>query len=925
MNQNNYQRAGASRAHTSERQIESIIGISRNFNLTASDISAFEASGISLETQKFYGLRRVTDEIGAEVVGQKRVAGRSFAGIVLPIYSEPGSGKHSEFELRRDEPDKVIKDGVKKEEGKYLRPAGKSFLAYPPNATLEECRDVSIPVIVCEGTKKMLALEERATYKLAPGEKRRFLPVAISGVHGLRGKVGSERGADGELKSVKGLLIGFQKLELKHRVVIILFDNDVHTNFKVRLAQHKTGETIQNEKQAVVYFVDLPKAAGDKIGVDDLLGRWQTEGGADSSLQNLEDLLKTKYRYSEEIKSTVAEGKLTIGVQSSDRKKCKVSAKDADGGTLAIDTFNLSEADKRNKFIKQINEALTLSEDEKTEVARELLKLADASELLTEAKDATPKNDEVIETNFQVLKDSRIIEQVYGGLAIYDPETGEHEILEAATDSDGTTYKPIDDELFTKKGGIYLAETLTEYGTEPELIADIEKYLLMYLDLKPLFLKLTALYILFTYISDSDSILELSYLNATGDAGSGKSRFGLAVCIASHRGLSLITPSAASLYRIVDKFQPTLFLDEFNSDANSDDAAAIIQILNAGFQQTAQIPRQIATADGKYKTEMFNPFCPKIIGSLKQSASNAFNSRCIEIQMERTIRNDIPLRLSRKLLNDALMLRNKLTLWRMRNIQADFDAKLDRAERELRESGIMPRSIQINIPLFALINDDNLKSEFIALLKGRDVVLNDEKQQTFDGELIKTLHTILFDVEEGADGKAAARWSDAVQSEPADGELCEHLRIEKVVLMLNHDRNPKDQFNSRYVGRKISGFGLRSDQILSRKSEYHKKSAILFDAHRLKVIFKNYGLPLPPDFCLDQLDQDGKPLPFNGLTWSKEDFSKTVQKTHLDQVKPNGSNSNGEWSNWSKENSGKGVTDKINENNCNSDREVFEV
>lgn len=920
-NQND-QRAGASRAPLSERKIENHVGISRDFNLTPSDVRSFEASGIPLELQKAYGLRRVNDEIGAGVVCQQRVAGRSFAGIVLPIYSEPGSGRHSEFELRRDEPDKVIKDGVEKQEGKYLRPPGKAFLAFPPDVTAAELADITIPIVLCEGTKKMLSADFISKYKLSPNENRRFIPVAVSGVYGLRGKVGTARGADGELRPVKGLLPDLQKIEMKHRAVIVIFDNDTETNFKVKIARQKAGEILQNEKGAIIYFVDLPKSS-EKVGLDDLLGEWHGAGGADLALQNGLELLETKYRFSEAIKSIICEGKIVIGISAADRKKCKVSAKGEGGETLAIDTFNLSEADRRNKFLKQIETALTLSGNEKTDVARELLKLADASELLTAASDAPPKSDEVIETNFQVLQDNRIIEQVYGGLAIYDPETDTHTLADTVSDLDGVIYKSIDDELFTKKGGIYLADELTEYGTEAELISDIEKYLSSYLDLKPLFLKLTALYILFTYIFDSESILELSYLNATGDAGSGKSRFGLAVCIASHRGLSLITPSAASLYRIVDKFQPTLFLDEFNSDVNSDDAAAIIQILNAGFQQTAQIPRQVASADGKYKTEMFNPFCPKIIGSLKQSASNAFNSRCIEIQMERTIRNDIPLRLSRKLLNDALALRNKLTLWRMRNIQIDFDAKLDRAERELRESGIMPRSIQINIPLFALINDDKLKREFITLLKGRDVVLTDEKQRTFDGELIQTLHTILFDVQE--DG--TAEWSfQSVKTQPADGELCEHLRIEKIVSMLNADLSQKDQFNSRYIGKKLSSFGLRSSQILTRKSEYHKKSAILFDAHRLKVIFKNYGLPVPPDFSLDHLDQDDKILIDKGLSRSKENSGESVEKDHLDQDKSNEYNNNGEWSKWSKENSGKGVGIKTNGNGSfDLDREVFEV
>lgn len=587
------------------------------------------------------------------------------------------------------------------------------------------------------------------------------------------------------------------------------------------------------------------------------------------------------------------DGELILEV-SLEGKKQKVVARN-EGAILAMNVFNLSEKAKRLAFVEDLKVHFT--EEQVTDILRELLNLASRlPELPKDNPKGSPKG-EAVQTSFKVLEDGRIIEQIRNGFAVYDSENDLYSIEQEVTDTDGITYKTIEDELFLKDGGIQLANELTEYGTEAELDADIESYVSTYLDLKPLQLKLTAKYIRFTYVSDK--VLELSYLNPTGDPGSGKSRFGLTVCIAAHRGLSLITPSAASLYRIVDKFKPTLFIDEFNSDANSDDAAAIIQILNAGFQRTAQIPRQVATGDGNFKTEMFDAFCPKIIGSLKQSASNAFNSRCIEIQMERTIRNDIPLRLSQNLLNDAQRIRNKLTLWRLKNFNQDYEAKLDQAESELRKAGIMPRSIQINIPLFALIEDKRLKAEFKELLKGRDEVLTAEKQSTIDGEIVRALHDVLFDVEE-MDGKEITKWKIR---RPLENQLCEDLRAEKIVLMLNDSRKDRDHLNEKYVGRKISSFGLHSKQIKKRASDYYNKSAVIFDSHRLAVIFNNYGLPVPADFSLDQLDQSDKFNVNNNLTWSKENQTSNYVETSLDQSKPSNINNNGNWSNWSKENS----------------------
>ncbi len=888
-----------------------------NRKLTGADYQYFSENFCSREFVEAFKIFRADDERAAEMLGRRRNAYTPWDSVVFPHY-DIKTGDLIEYCLKPDSPETERQpDGSEKPKYKYLFPPGRgNIIYYPPNADSQLLKDSSKPLVITEGKKQLIALTRVATNDNPAATGWHFLPVAINGVWGWRSK-----SADG------GVIPQFNDIAWQYRSVYLVFDSDVETNWKVRHARQQLALELQ-KRGAVVHLVNLPQGNSDeqKNGIDDFLADFETSHGTDAAIDKGRELiLKDARRFSGELQTNLCNGKITLGASAAERGKCRISAKSAKGEAAAMDIFNPADATRRDKFVKQVADAVQLTSHEKREISAELISLASVADSIFSGgpEEKTKKGQpETIETSFKILSDGRIVEQITDGFVVYTPETGEHEFAESAVDSDGTIYTPIDDELFTKKGGIQLADRLTEYGTESELINDVENYLSSFLDLKPLFLRLTALYILFTYIFDSDSILELSYLNATGDAGSGKSRFGLTVCFASHRGLSLITPSAASLYRIVDKFKPTLFLDEFNSDVNSDDAAAIIQILNAGFQQTAQIPRQVQAADGKYKTEMFDAFCPKIIGSLKQSASNAFNSRCIEIQMERTIRNDIPLRLSQRHLTDALNIRNKLTLWRMRNIQTDFDRKLNQAERELRESGIMPRSIQINIPLFALINDDDFKRKFIALLKERDGVLNDEKQRTFDGELVQTLHTILFDLEENG----AARWSDAVQTQPADGELCEHLRIEKIVSMLNHDRKPKDEFNSGYIGRKLSGFGLRSKQILTRNSEYHKKSAIFFDAHRLRVIFKNYGLPVPSDFYLDHLDQNGKSLISNDLSWSKQDSGESGEQSLLDQSKPNEYNNNGERSKWSKQNSGNEAAAKTNENNqSNLDREVFEI
>ncbi len=597
-----------------------------------------------------------------------------------------------------------------------------------------------------------------------------------------------------------------------------------------------------------------------KTGIDEFLADFETNHGTSATIETCLKLVVTDAPlFNGELQATICGGRVTLGAAAAERGKCRLTAKAEDGKPAAMDVFNPADAAKRDKFIKQIADAIQLTSAEKREISAELISLAaEADSIFSAAAEEKTKNgqSETVETSFKVLSDGRIIEQIRSGFAVYNPETDEHEILESVADSDGTTYTPITDALFSE-GGLYIADDLTEYDTEKELVTEIEKYLLKYLDLQPLFLKLTALYILFTYIFDK--FLELSYINATGDAGSGKSRFGLAMALASRRGLALITPSAASVFRIVDKFQPTLFLDEFNS-ADSDDAAAIIQILNAGFQRTGKIPRQLGTSDGNFKTELFDPFCPKIIGSLKQSASNAFNSRCVEIEMERTTRNDIPLRLSHKLLSDAQIIRNKLTLWRLRNIQTDFEVRLDQAEEELRKAGIMPRLIQINIPLFALIEIEETKGEFINLLKGRDEVLAEEKALSLDGEIIDKIHTLLFETDE----KETVLNEKNFSALPADDEICEELRIERLLGMMNANR-PKE-ISAQSFGKMIIGLGLKTKKIVKRSSEHRLKKAIVFDAERLGYLFRIYNLPVSQEFNVTNVTKNHNPNNDIGLS-----------------------------------------------------------
>ena len=241
-------------------------------NLTESDYQTFEACFIDRQLVEQAKLRRVDDFDGAELVGKTRKAGTDYGGIIFPYFLPPNYESPHGYNLRRDKPDIERIGAEEKKVRKYMRASGERLgLYFPPNVTADMLADLSLPIVICEGEKKLLALYRLATFGLKKGERWRFLPIGISGVFNWRGKIAKTTRSNGAMCNVKGLITDFQILDLAHRQTIILFDANVKTNPNVKIARYQLAKKLQAEKNAMVYFADLPQI-DDINGIDDLLG-----------------------------------------------------------------------------------------------------------------------------------------------------------------------------------------------------------------------------------------------------------------------------------------------------------------------------------------------------------------------------------------------------------------------------------------------------------------------------------------------------------------------------------------------------------------------------------------------------------------------------------------------------------------------------
>src|SRR5262249_21524151 len=162
---------------------------------------------------------------------------------------------------------------------------------------------------------------------------------------------------------------------------------------------------------------------------------------------------------------------------------------------------------------------------------------------------------------------------------------------------------------------------------------------------------------------------ELPYLRVRGDPGSGKTRFLLTVGALCYKpifasGASTVSP----IFHILDAFRGTLIIDE-GDFRWSDEKADIVKILNNGNVKGIPVLRTEESAQREFNPRAFQVFGPKLVATRGYYADRALESRFITEEMgSGRLRTDIPINLPSAYREEALRIRNKLLLYRFRNV-----------------------------------------------------------------------------------------------------------------------------------------------------------------------------------------------------------------------------------------------------------------
>ena len=314
-----------------------------------------------------------------------------------------------------------------------------------------------------------------------------------------------------------------------------------------------------------------------------------------------------------------------------------------------------------------------------------------------------------------VLAEGILVEMVYArhenrtGFAIWT--NGACQLTDSFKDDAGRRLVPYspDNNLIESKVVLFPSEPL-DYGSQTELVEEIRSYIHRYVDVSDVFELIASTYVLFTWLYDGFN--ELPYLRLKGDFGSGKTRFLQTVGSLCYRpiftsGASTVSP----IFHMLDRFGGTLLLDEADF-RYSDEKADIIKILNNGNMRGMPVLRASMNRQREFDPRVFNVFGPKIIAMRGPFDDAALESRFITHETSgRELRKDIPINLPSTSEDEALVLRNKLLMYRFRN-WGRYEPRSALVDRSLA-----PRINQMFVPLLSIIEDKNTCGELQGVMR----------------------------------------------------------------------------------------------------------------------------------------------------------------------------------------------------------------
>jgi len=330
----------------------------------------------------------------------------------------------------------------------------------------------------------------------------------------------------------------------------------------------------------------------------------------------------------------------------------------------------------------------------------------------------------VVYIPFMELPDGRLAEEAFDGedvfFLVYDPETDQVE-KKSEIRLEDRVVKPVDNtEVRTQQ--VLMPSDIEEYESEELLSIEITQFLNDWHEPPDeLFRKKDLAYVRLTYVQDL--VPQVPYRRLLCDWGRGKDAWLDALGSICYRPIFLAgSDTDKSIVRKLNNWRGTALINEADF-SNSTLYSFITKILNLSFDRRKGWYFR-SSEDEMYGVLGYYVYCCKLLATRARYKDMALESRCLTDIGRENIK-DIPLFRIDKFNQQALCLRNKLTLWRFRNYfsvkersscleDKDLARKVFGDSEEMRN--ISSRVKQIILPLW-LIADKHLREELVELAK----------------------------------------------------------------------------------------------------------------------------------------------------------------------------------------------------------------
>jgi hypothetical protein len=358
---------------------------------------------------------------------------------------------------------------------------------------------------------------------------------------------------------------------------------------------------------------------------------------------------------------------------------------------------------------------------------------------------------------------------------------------------------------------------------KPQLWADIKQYLYSHVDLpEPQLYDILTAWVFANWVPELwDTV---PYIFFYGPMASGKTRALSTLQYISYRANFSICCSPAALFRSIEKYNITPFLDEAEV-YNSEDARDIIACLNAGNKRESGYIQRVNNETGEII--LFHVFGFKVIAGTAKIKST-LESRSIVVRMAKNTR-DVNLFIDK---TTAQTLRDQLLQWRFwalnhLTIPHTEETLLQILPEEFKEMH-NDRVLEIFLPLY-FVADSPIKATIIEYAQ---IVYEDHKDEESTSDEAEIV---------------AALWNNRDQVQNGT------LPLKALFEAVNAERGPADQYKAvKQVGRIIDKLGFRKK--LCHKT---RRTGIIWNPQKLEQLKTRYLPPNPTQ--TDEENQEDQP------------------------------------------------------------------